>query len=141
MSIHPQAMTHRMDQPGITSTRGRDPVDPSSNSGVAFTNGQLWKDNRKLFITTLNAMGVGDKNKLETIISEETADFCANLKEKLKNDPNTEFKARNITECVKMTGGYSISHALYIFPDFSNVWAPRLRYSLAAGFWTQAQTG
>ena len=94
-----------MDQPGIVSTRPRDYHDAlASTSGVVFSNGHVWKENRKMFLSTLNRMGMGDKNKMDMIIEEEVADFCAILKAKLR-DVKTELQVsenycpKGILEC------------------------------------------
>ena len=62
------------------STRKMDSYESNNISGIAFSQGQLWKDNRRLFVSTLASMGMGNKNVMETIIEEEVADFCAILK-------------------------------------------------------------
>ena len=92
-----QAFADRMDQPGIVSTRPRDYHDAlASTSGVVFSNGHVWKENRKMFLSTLNRMGMGDKNKMDMIIEEEVADFCDILGEKVGG---TEGKRVKVREC------------------------------------------
>ena len=121
-----------MDQPGIVSTRPRDYHDAlASTSGVAFSNGTVWKENRKMFLSTLNRMGMGDKNKMDLIIEEEVADFCTILKAKL-HDVKTELQV----------SGYQIDkpfdkylYLLFEFSDLSTIWASCILCPLETDIW------
>ena len=67
--------------PGIFETRGFDPE--GEVVGIGLGSGQKWRDNRRLMMSELKTMGVGDKNKMEMIIEEEAEQFCDILEERV----------------------------------------------------------
>ena len=63
-------------------------------NGISFSQGKIWKENRKFFIVTLTNMGMGNKFKMDGIIQEECADFCSALREKIRTSQSREIVVR-----------------------------------------------
>ena len=73
-----------------------DSVDSTSMSGVSFSQGKVWKSTRKLFLSTLSNMGMGNKFVMDGIIQEEAADFCSALRDKIKASHSKEMAVRTL---------------------------------------------
>ena len=51
--------------------------------GPGMSSGQPWKENRRLFMSSLKDLGMGNKSKMEVIIQEEAERFCQIAEEKV----------------------------------------------------------
>ena len=85
-----------------------------------------------MFLSTLNRMGMGDKNKLELIIEEEVADFCCILKEKLGNG-SKELQVRLKGTPVSFR---FLFFTLY-FSDLPTIWSSGILCLMEVGIWNR----
>ena len=102
---------------------------------MGFSQGKVWKDNRKMFMGTLTAMGMGNKNKMEPIIQEEVLEFCTLLKDKMQG--SSEVTVVCIYFFYKE---YLVQSHVNIIPDKPIIWSNGVCCSMETDIWYSHET-